>query len=80
MFSRPKKLIRSSGSEPPPLGYVGLHALAEATCRYDLCELDMAWLEIANEEFREMGKRCPLDNGCVNSHCCRGGGQNNGTV
>uniref|UniRef100_A0A3B3SY31 Protein Jade-1 n=1 Tax=Paramormyrops kingsleyae TaxID=1676925 RepID=A0A3B3SY31_9TELE len=55
MFSRPKKLIRSSGSEPPPLGYVGLHALAEATCRYDLCELDMAWLEIANEEFREMG-------------------------
>ncbi|KAG7459032.1 hypothetical protein MATL_G00226930 [Megalops atlanticus] len=55
MFIRPKKLIRCSGSEPPALGYVDLCTLAEGVCRYDLNEWDEVWLQLANEEFREMG-------------------------
>uniref|UniRef100_A0A8C6TMK0 Protein Jade-1 n=1 Tax=Neogobius melanostomus TaxID=47308 RepID=A0A8C6TMK0_9GOBI len=52
MFARPKKLIRTSGSEA--LGYVDIRTLAEGTCRYDLDEEDVAWLHVANEEFTEM--------------------------
>uniref|UniRef100_A0A1A7XS90 Protein Jade-1 n=2 Tax=Iconisemion striatum TaxID=60296 RepID=A0A1A7XS90_9TELE len=52
MFTRPKKLIRTSGSEA--LGYVDIRTLAEGTCRYDLNEEDVAWLQIINEEFTEM--------------------------
>ncbi|KAG9344003.1 hypothetical protein JZ751_012479 [Albula glossodonta] len=55
MFTKPKKLIRSPGTEPPVLGYVDICTLAESMCRYDLNEMDVAWLELANEEFREMG-------------------------
>ncbi|OCT99808.1 protein Jade-1-like [Xenopus laevis] len=54
-FSRPRKYIRSSGSEPPELGYVDIQTLADAVCRYDLNEMDVAWLELINEEFKEMG-------------------------
>ncbi|XP_055011554.1 protein Jade-1 [Boleophthalmus pectinirostris] len=52
MFVRPKKLIRTSGSEA--LGYVDIRTLAEGTCRYDLDEEDVAWLHEANEEFSDM--------------------------
>ncbi|KAL2098461.1 hypothetical protein ACEWY4_004941 [Coilia grayii] len=55
MFSRPKKMIRSSGYEPPVLGYVGVRTLAEGVCRYDLDEEDVAWLQITNRELSHMG-------------------------
>ncbi|XP_076604364.1 protein Jade-1 [Chaetodon auriga] len=58
MFVRPKKLIRTSGAEA--LGYVDIRTLAEGMCRYDLNEEDVAWLQIANEEFAEMAVS-PLD-------------------
>ncbi|PNJ83864.1 JADE1 isoform 7, partial [Pongo abelii] len=55
MFIRPKKYIVSSGSEPPELGYVDIRTLADSVCRYDLNDMDAAWLEVTNEEFKEMG-------------------------
>ncbi|KAM9087475.1 protein Jade-1 isoform 1-T1 [Megaptera novaeangliae] len=55
MFIRPKKYIVSSGSEPPELGYVDLRTLADSVCRYDLNDMDAAWLELTNEELKEMG-------------------------
>ncbi|XP_061441016.1 protein Jade-1 isoform X1 [Rhineura floridana] len=55
IFTRPRKYILSSGSEPPELGYVDIRTLAESVCRYDLNYMDVAWLELANEEFKEMG-------------------------
>ncbi|XP_020505341.2 protein Jade-1 isoform X1 [Labrus bergylta] len=58
MFVRPKKLIRTSGTEA--LGYVDIRTLAEGMCRYDLNEEDVAWLQTANQEFAEMALP-PLD-------------------
>ncbi|XP_031136300.1 protein Jade-1 isoform X2 [Sander lucioperca] len=58
MFVKPKKLIRTSGTEA--LGYVDIRTLAEGMCRYDLNEEDVAWLQTANEEFAEMAMP-PLD-------------------
>eukprot|EP00066_Takifugu_rubripes_P029221 XP_011618487.1 PREDICTED: protein Jade-1 [Takifugu rubripes] len=58
MFVRPKKLIRTSGTEA--LGYVDIRTLAEGMCRYDLNEQDVAWLQMANEQFAEMAVP-PLD-------------------
>ncbi|XP_063166680.1 protein Jade-1 isoform X3 [Candoia aspera] len=55
IFARPRKYILSSGSEPPELGYVDIRTLAESVCRYDLNYMDVAWLELANEEFKDMG-------------------------
>ncbi|XP_028657499.1 protein Jade-1 [Erpetoichthys calabaricus] len=55
MFTRPRKYIRSPGSEPPELGYVDIQTLADSMCRYDLNEMDAAWLELINEEFEDMG-------------------------
>ncbi|XP_067335725.1 protein Jade-1 isoform X2 [Channa argus] len=52
MFVRPKKLIRTSGTEV--LGYVDIRTLAEGMCRYDLNEEDVAWLQITNKEFADM--------------------------
>lgn len=54
MFVRPKKLIRTSGTEA--LGYVDIRTLADGMCRYDLNEEDVAWLQIINQEFAEMGE------------------------
>ncbi|XP_077156427.1 protein Jade-1 isoform X6 [Paroedura picta] len=54
-FTRPRKYILSSGSEPPELGYVDIRTLAESVCRYDLNYMDVVWLELANEEFKDMG-------------------------
>lgn len=65
-FTRPRKYIVSSGSEPPELGYVDIRTLADSMCRYDLNDVDVAWLQLANEEFKEMGEQwvmvfvCPL--------------------
>lgn len=56
MFIRPKKYISSSGSVPPALGYVDIRTLADNVCRYDLNDMDAAWLEVTNEEFKEMGE------------------------
>lgn len=56
LFTRPKKLIRSWGPEASVLGYVGIGTLSEGTCRYDLNEEDVAWLEVANREFSQMGE------------------------
>lgn len=56
MFTRPKKMIRSSGREPPVLGYVGIRTLAEGVCRYDLDEEDVSWLNCANADFSHMGE------------------------
>uniref|UniRef100_A0A3B4TH97 Protein Jade-1 n=1 Tax=Seriola dumerili TaxID=41447 RepID=A0A3B4TH97_SERDU len=58
MFVRPKKLIRTSGTEA--LGYVDIRTLAEGMCRYDLNEEDVTWLQIINQEFAEMAMP-PLD-------------------
>lgn len=56
LFTRPKKLIRSWGPEASVLGYVGIGTLSEGMCRYDLNEEDVAWLEVANREFTQMGE------------------------
>ncbi|KAM6969439.1 protein Jade-1 isoform 1-T2 [Tautogolabrus adspersus] len=58
MFVRPKKLIRTSGTEA--LGYVDIRTLAEGMCRYDLNEEDVTWLQTANQEFADMALP-PLD-------------------
>ncbi|KAM4724444.1 protein Jade-1 isoform 2-T3 [Anableps anableps] len=73
MFIRPKKLIRTSGTEA--LGYVDIRTLAEGMCRYDLNEEDVAWLQIINEEFAQMAMP-PLDENTMErvmeefEHCC----------
>lgn len=59
MFVRPKKLIRTSGTEA--LGYVDIRTLAEGMCRYDLSEEDVVWLQAANQEFAELGGCVRLD-------------------
>ncbi|XP_047467631.1 protein Jade-1 isoform X2 [Mugil cephalus] len=58
MFVKPKKLIRTSGTEA--LGYVDIRTLADGMCRYDLNQEDVAWLQIINEEFAVMAMP-PLD-------------------
>ncbi|XP_063776408.1 protein Jade-1 isoform X2 [Pseudophryne corroboree] len=54
-YTRPRKYIHSSGADPPELGYVDIRTLADGVCRYDLNEMDVAWLELINEDFKEMG-------------------------
>ncbi|KAI3367392.1 hypothetical protein L3Q82_026253 [Scortum barcoo] len=76
MFVRPKKLIRTSGTEA--LGYVDIRTLAEGMCRYDLNEEDVVWLQTINEEFAEMVSAAmpPLDEITMErvmeefEHCC----------
>ncbi|XP_054652612.1 protein Jade-1 [Dunckerocampus dactyliophorus] len=58
MFVRPKKLIRTSGTQA--LGYVDIRTLAEGMCRYDLNEEDVAWLQVVNQEFVKLALP-PLD-------------------
>ncbi|XP_014067047.1 protein Jade-1 isoform X1 [Salmo salar] len=53
MFLKPKKWIRSGCSGA--LGYVDIQTLAEGTCRYDLNDTDVAWLELINHQFTLMG-------------------------
>ncbi|XP_049625990.1 protein Jade-1 [Suncus etruscus] len=52
--ARPKKPLTAS-AEAPVLGCMDVRALADGTCRYDLNDVDAAWLELTNEEFRAMG-------------------------
>ncbi|KFP89226.1 Protein Jade-1, partial [Apaloderma vittatum] len=54
-FTRPRKYIVSSGSEPPELGCGDIRTLANSMCRYNLDDTDVAWLQLTNEEFKEMG-------------------------
>uniref|UniRef100_A0A8C7F3D9 Protein Jade-1 n=1 Tax=Oncorhynchus kisutch TaxID=8019 RepID=A0A8C7F3D9_ONCKI len=37
------------------LGYVDIQTLAEGTCRYDLNDTDVSWLELINQQFTLMG-------------------------
>ncbi|XP_071223025.1 uncharacterized protein [Salvelinus alpinus] len=53
MFTTPKKWIRSGCSGA--LGYVDIQTLSEGTCRYDLNDTDVAWLELINHQFTLMG-------------------------
>ncbi|KAM4709674.1 protein Jade-1 [Discoglossus pictus] len=55
IYSRPRKYIHSSGTDPPELGYVDIRTLADSVCRYDLNEMDVYWLERMNEDLKEMG-------------------------
>lgn len=55
LFLRPKKPLAAS-AEAPVLGCMDVRALADGTCRYDLNDVDAAWLELTNEEFRAMGE------------------------
>lgn len=55
VFIRPKKYIVSPGSEPPELGSVDIRTLSDSVCHYDLNDMDARWLELTNEEFKEMG-------------------------
>ncbi|KAM8939487.1 protein Jade-1 [Pelodytes ibericus] len=54
-YSRPRNYIQSSGSDPPELGCVDIRTLADGICRYDLDQTDIAWLELINEDFKQMG-------------------------
>lgn len=60
MFIRPKKYIVLVRPEPPELGYVDIRTLVDSVCRYDLNDMDVAWLELTNEEFKEMGEKTAL--------------------
>ncbi|CAD7673183.1 unnamed protein product [Nyctereutes procyonoides] len=55
MFTRPKKCVVSPGSGPPQLGFVDIRTLGDGVCHYDLNDRDAGWLELTNEEFKEMG-------------------------
>uniref|UniRef100_UPI00398E66A7 protein Jade-3 n=1 Tax=Pristiophorus japonicus TaxID=55135 RepID=UPI00398E66A7 len=55
LFTKPRKYIRCSTSEPSDPGYANILELADTMCRYDLDDVDIYWLHSANEELREMG-------------------------
>lgn len=57
MFIRFKKYIILLGFEFLELGYVDIRILVDSVCRYDFNDMDVAWLELINEEFKEMGER-----------------------
>lgn len=44
---------REGDTRPPP---------TQLYSCYDLDDLDVAWLQIVNQEFRQMGKHCIIDN------------------
>ncbi|XP_072900251.1 protein Jade-3 isoform X1 [Hemitrygon akajei] len=55
LFTKPRKYIRCSSTESTDPGYVNMLELADSVCRYDLDDMDIYWLQAANEELREMG-------------------------
>ncbi|XP_072433053.1 protein Jade-3 isoform X1 [Chiloscyllium punctatum] len=63
LFTKPRKYIRCSNTEPSDPGYVNILELADTVCRYDLDDVDIYWLHAANEELREMG--CGLIHECT---------------
>lgn len=56
LFVRPRKYIRCSSPETTEPGYINILELAASTCRYDLDDMDIFWLEEFNEDLTEMGK------------------------
>ncbi|XP_041055524.1 protein Jade-3 [Carcharodon carcharias] len=63
LFTKPRKYIRCSTTEPSDPGYLNILELADTVCRYDLDDVDIYWLHAANEELREMG--CGLIHECT---------------
>ncbi|XP_050997052.1 protein Jade-3 isoform X2 [Acomys russatus] len=55
LFVRPRKYIRCSNPESGEPGYVNTKELAATTCRYDLDDMDIFWLQELNEDLGEMG-------------------------
>lgn len=55
MFIRFKKYIVLLGFEFFELGYVDIWMLVDSVCCYDFNDMDVVWLELINEEFKEMG-------------------------
>lgn len=55
LFTKPRKYIRYSTTESTDPGYINMLELADSVCRYDLDDMDIYWLQAANEELREMG-------------------------
>ncbi|XP_032879174.1 protein Jade-3 isoform X1 [Amblyraja radiata] len=55
LFTKPRKYIRCSTTESTDPGYINMLELADSVCRYDLDDMDIYWLQAANEELREMG-------------------------
>ncbi|XP_004633620.1 protein Jade-3 [Octodon degus] len=55
LFVRPRKYIRCSSPENTEPGYVNIQELAASTCRYDLDDMDIFWLQEFNEDLTEMG-------------------------
>ncbi|XP_021105260.1 protein Jade-3 isoform X2 [Heterocephalus glaber] len=55
LFVRPRKYIRCSSPETIEPGYINIQELAASTCRYDLDDMDIFWLQEFNEDLTEMG-------------------------
>ncbi|XP_055000582.1 protein Jade-1 isoform X2 [Sorex araneus] len=60
----PQPVARLVSEEKPPTAPATAPALGDGACRYDLNDMDAAWLELTNEEFREMGM-AELDEGTM---------------
>ncbi|KAM5221296.1 protein Jade-3 [Ctenodactylus gundi] len=60
LFVRPRKYIRCSSPETAEPGYINILELAASTCRYDLDDMDIFWLQELNEILTEMGYE-PVD-------------------
>ena len=59
MWTSPKKFLHAQTDENYKQGVHELHEtqkLAEHVCRYDLDDLDVSWLNLANKEFENCGK------------------------
>jgi hypothetical protein len=56
LFVRPRKYIRCSSPESAEPGYINTLEQAASTCRYDLDDMDIFWLQELNEDLGEMGK------------------------
>ncbi|XP_048192245.1 protein Jade-3 [Perognathus longimembris pacificus] len=55
-FVRPRKYIRCSSSDPEDPDSVNIMELSAATCRYDLDDMDIIWLQELNHDLSEMGQ------------------------
>jgi hypothetical protein len=56
LFVRPRKYICCSSPDITEPGSINMLELAAATCRYDLDDMDIFWLQELNEDLTEMGK------------------------
>ncbi|XP_042540418.1 protein Jade-3 [Dipodomys spectabilis] len=55
-FVLPRKYIRCSSPDPEEPGFVNIMELSAATCRYDLDDMDIIWLQELNHDLTEMGQ------------------------